>query len=72
MAIAGMASMAACGGGQKSGPVNPGSAAVAGAPPVDRSRCKAEGKHVVTADLNGDNKADVWKYYVPNGQGADV
>ena len=27
---------------------------------------------MVTADLNGDNKADVWKYYVPNGQGSDV
>ena len=70
LAIAGTA---ACGGEQKPGTVNPGTAGnVAGAPPVDRSRCKAEGKHVVTADLNGDNKADVWKYYVPNGQGADV
>jgi antitoxin component YwqK of YwqJK toxin-antitoxin module len=64
--------MAACGGEQKPGTVNPGNAGMAGATPVDRSRCKAEGKHVVTADLNGDNKADVWKYYVPNGQGADV
>ena len=64
---------AACSGEQKPGTVNPGSASnVPGAPPVDRSRCKAEGKHVITADLNGDNKADVWKYYVPNGQGADV
>jgi len=64
--------VAACGGGQKPGPVNPGTVGSAGAPPVDRSRCKAEGKHVVTADLNGDNKADVWKYYVPNGQGTDI
>jgi hypothetical protein len=62
-----------CGGAQKPAPASPGGPGnIAGAPPVDRSRCKAEGKHVVTADLNGDNKADVWKYYVPNGQGSDV
>jgi antitoxin component YwqK of YwqJK toxin-antitoxin module len=62
-----------CGGAQKPAPANPGGPGnTAGAPPVDRSRCKAEGKRVVTADLNGDDKADVWKYYVPNGQGSDV
>jgi len=66
--------LAGCAGEQKTAPATPGSMTsnVVGAPPVDRTRCKAEGKRVVTTDLNNDKKADVWKYYVPNGQGADV
>ena len=66
--------LAGCAGEQKTAPATPGSMTsnVVGAPPVDRSRCKAEGKRVVTTDLNNDKKPDVWKYYVPNGQGADV
>jgi antitoxin component YwqK of YwqJK toxin-antitoxin module len=62
-----------CGSSQTPAPVMPtaGSNIVA-APQVDRSRCKAEGKQVTTADTNMDGKPDVWKYYVPNGQGAQV
>src|SRR5688500_1667132 len=41
-------------------------------PPVDRSRCKSDGKQVIGADTDLDKKADVWKYYVPNGKGAQV
>jgi len=62
-----------CGSTQGTGPVTPSSAGnIPGAPPVDRSRCKAEGKQVTTADTNMDGKADVWKYFVANGQGAQV
>jgi hypothetical protein len=51
---------------------NAGASNVAAPPPVDRSRCKSAGKQVVDADTNLDKKPDVWKYYVPNGQGAQV
>jgi len=65
--------MAGCGSTQSTGPVTPTSASnIPGAPPVDRTRCKAEGKQVTTADTNMDGKADVWKYFVANGQGAQV
>src|SRR3569623_486569 len=53
-----------CGSTQNTGPVSPSSAGnIPGAPPVDRSRCKAEGKQVTTADTNMDGKPDVWNYY---------
>src|SRR6516164_3099430 len=32
-------------------------------PAVDRSRCNDRDKHVVTADVNQDQKPDVWRYY---------
>jgi antitoxin component YwqK of YwqJK toxin-antitoxin module len=62
-----------CGSTQNAAPVTPAASSnVPGAPPVDRTRCKAEGKQVTTADTNLDGKPDVWKYFVPNGQGAEV
>jgi len=62
-----------CGSTQNAAPVTPSATSnVPGAPPVDRTRCKAEGKQVTTADTNQDGKPDVWKYFVPNGQGAEV
>jgi hypothetical protein len=72
---AGLLFGAGCGGSQK-GPTQ--NAAMAGAsnvsapPPVDRSRCKSDGKQVIGADTDLDKKPDVWKYYVPNGKGAQV
>src|SRR2546430_17115744 len=42
---------------------------------IDRSRCDSSGKKVVEFDLDGDKKADVWKYYattVENGAKVDV
>src|SRR5262245_16487246 len=34
------------------------------APPrVDREKCNDKDKHVVTSDLNGDKKPDVWKFF---------
>src|SRR5262249_55211050 len=34
------------------------------APPlVDRDKCSERDHHVVTSDLNGDKKPDVWKFY---------
>lgn len=70
----GSLTLAGCGGKQGGGPQSAGSLGsnVPAAPSVDRSRCKAEGKQVVTADTNLDKKPDVWKYFVPNGQGAQV
>jgi hypothetical protein len=35
-----------------------------GAPAVDQSVCDPRGKDVVTADVNGDGKPDLWKLYV--------
>jgi len=32
-------------------------------PLVDREKCNDRDKHVVPADLNGDKKPDVWKYF---------
>jgi hypothetical protein len=32
-------------------------------PLVDRDKCNNRDKHVVTADLNGDKKPDVWKFF---------
>src|SRR3569623_733465 len=62
-----------CGSPPHTGPVSPSSAGnIPGAPPVARSRCKAEGKQGTTADTNMDGKADVWKDFVANGQGAQV
>ena len=64
-----------CGGSQKA-PTQTAANAAAGnveaPPPIDRSRCKASGKQVMEADTNLDKKPDVWKYFVPNGQGAQV
>jgi len=68
-------SMWGCGGSQVPSPQTPGTVAgsnVPAAPPVDRSRCKADGKQVITVDTDANNKPDVWKYLVPNGQGAQV
>jgi hypothetical protein len=73
--IAGLLGALGCGGSQKAAPQT---AATAGAPnvqappPIDRSRCKATGKQVMEADTNLDKKPDVWKYFVANGQGAQV
>jgi hypothetical protein len=32
-------------------------------PLVDRDKCNDKDKHVVTSDLNGDKKPDVWKFF---------
>ena len=32
-------------------------------PLVDREKCNDRDKHVIPADLNGDKKPDVWKYF---------
>ena len=72
---AGLASLVGCGGSQNPTPQSPGAITgsnVPAAPPVDRSRCNASGKQVVTVDADGDKKPDIWKYLVPNGQGAQV
>src|SRR3569623_3092464 len=64
--------LAVTGGGstQGTGPAPPSSAGnIPGAPPVDRSRCNAEGKQVTSADTNMDGKADVWNYNEANGHG---
>jgi hypothetical protein len=57
-------------------PIPLGQSAAAGnltaAPPVDRTRCKSDGKQVIEADTNLDKKPDVWKYFVTNAQGAQV
>jgi uncharacterized membrane protein len=45
---------------------------VPAAPNVDRSRCNASGKQVITADTNLDKKPDVWKFFAPTGQGTQV
>ena len=71
----GMWLAAGCGSSQSAGPqtqANAGGLSEAAGPAVDRSRCQAAGKQVVEADTNLDKKPDVWKYYVPNGQGAEV
>ena len=74
-ATLGLGGVLGCGGAQKAPTQN---AAAAGAtnvqapPPIDRSRCKATGKQVMEADTNLDKKPDVWKYFVANGQGAQV
>jgi hypothetical protein len=36
---------------------------------VDKSRCDDRGKHVITADTNGDQKPDVLKLYSVSGKG---
>jgi hypothetical protein len=40
-------------------------------PRLDRSRCDPAGKRVVTVDVNGDGRPDVWKYYA-NIDGKEV
>lgn len=76
LGVAAVGLLAAGGCGSKTPPPqNAGSAGAANvqaAPPVDRSRCKSDGKEVIGADTNLDKKPDVWKYYVPNGKGAQV
>jgi hypothetical protein len=42
------------------------------APPIDRTRCKSDGKQVIEADTNLDKKPDVWKYFVTNAQGTQI
>ena len=66
----------ACGGNDKKAPNNPGGMAstpegsnVPAPPPIDRSKCDDKGKQVVTADLNKDQKADVWRIYGSAQQG---
>ena len=74
-AVLGLLTGPGCGG---TGTPPPQTAATAGAsnvqaaPPVDRNRCKSEGKQIVGADTNLDKKPDVWKYYVANGSGSQV
>ncbi len=75
LATAGLAGGAGCGETNTPPPKTAASAGVSNvqaAPPVDRTRCKSEGKQIVAADTDLDKKADVWKYYVPNGSGAQV
>lgn len=36
---------------------------------LDRSRCQASGKQVVTADTNQDGKPDIWKLYTQGASG---
>ncbi len=71
----GLSAVAGCGGSQNAPPqtaANAGATNVEAPPPVDRTRCKSDGKQVIGSDTNLDKKPDVWKYYVPNGQGAQV
>lgn len=70
----GLLAAAGCGGSKTPSPQTPAALGgnVSAPPPVDRSRCKSDGKQVVGADTNGDKKPDVWKYFVPNGAGAQV
>ena len=70
----GLASAVGCSSAPKPLAANPGSTGqnVQAPPPVDRNRCKSDGKHIVAVDNNQDKKPDGWKYFVPNGQGAEV
>ena len=71
----GFAAVIGCAGSPKTGTESQGTAGggnVAAPPPVDRARCKSDGKQVIQSDTNLDKKPDVWKYFVPNGQGAQV
>jgi hypothetical protein len=52
-----------CGATPKHAEMVNGASNASASPLVDRDKCNDKDKHVVTADLNGDKKPDVWKFF---------
>jgi hypothetical protein len=61
--------LAACHGSNKDTTPKQDTSLDAGVPKVDPTLCDANGKNVVTFDLNHDNKPDVWRLYHTEDQG---
>src|SRR6476660_804366 len=59
--------LAACKG--KKQDTNPKNTAATEIPKVDPSLCETAGKNVITADLNKDNRPDVWRLYKTEDEG---
>src|SRR5689334_5666123 len=67
--------LAGCGSKQQTPVATAGSVPQGGGIQVDPSRCNPSGKQVVTADVDGDGKADVTKLYETrevNGQKVQI
>jgi hypothetical protein len=69
ISLFGVLGLAACHGSNKDTTPKNDTALDASIPKVDPTLCDANGKNVVTFDLNHDNKPDVWRLYHTEDQG---